>query len=173
MDFGKVLDDWDRMTAKPAGKKSARTGNGEGTGGSQDTTERIVDPLTAWLRTNQIPDKDEREGQAEAIGAERRRRLREKAADATIDLHGLTRDEAWARLEIFFSDAKRMGLEKVLVIHGKGNHSEGEAVLTRTTRTFVEKCAFAGEFGHADRRGGGTGATWVVLRQDYPSVRDK
>ena len=57
-----------------------------------------------------------------------------------------------------------MGAEKVLVVHGKGNHSEGESVLKRTTREFVERCPFAGESGQAEVRLGGSGATWVALK---------
>ncbi|OHE68497.1 MAG: DNA mismatch repair protein MutS, partial [Treponema sp. GWC1_61_84] len=108
--------------------------------------------------------RDGGEENASRASAERRRRLRAKNPDATIDLHGLTRDEAWLRLSAFFADARRMGAEKVLVVHGKGNHSEGESVLKRTTREFVERCPFAGESGQAEVRLGGSGATWVALK---------
>jgi DNA-nicking Smr family endonuclease len=50
-----------------------------------------------------------------------------------------------------------------MIIHGKGNHSRGEAVLGRTVREFIEHCPFAGESGHG--REGGTGTTWVLLKQ--------
>ncbi len=170
MDFGDILDDWDKRTAKPAGKKAVRAAERELQKSAEvppavRECQRRVDPLTAWLRTNPIQDKDsaaeqERGGDA----AERRRRLRTKAPDAAIDLHGLTRDEAWTRLSAFFADAKRRGLEKLLIVHGKGNHSEGEAVLKRTTRQFIERCAYAGESGTADNRSGGNGATWVLLK---------
>ncbi|MDR0622899.1 MAG: Smr/MutS family protein [Treponema sp.] len=97
-------------------------------------------------------------------GAERRRRLLSKRADAVIDLHNLTRDEAWASLETFFHDGKRRGFEKLLIIHGKGNHSRGEAVLSRIAREFIEYCPLAGESGHGNAALGGTGVTWVILK---------
>jgi DNA-nicking Smr family endonuclease len=124
-----------------------------------------VDPLTAWLRINGVYDKDaedpEREGRQ---AAERRRRLRTKKPDAILDLHGLTWDEAWSAMETFFEESRRMDLEKVLLIHGKGNHSEGEAILKRAVLQFIEKCPYAGESGQPNVELGGSGATWVLLK---------
>jgi DNA-nicking Smr family endonuclease len=174
MDFGDILDDWDKRTAKPAGKKACKAVermSGETPAAApvpsvDPASERRVDPLTAWLRTNPVQDKDAAaDAEHGADFAERRRRLRTKAPDASIDLHGLTRDEAWNRLSAFFADAKRRGLEKLRIVHGKGNHSEGEAVLKRTTREFIERCKFAGEHGAADSKAGGSGATWVILKK--------
>lgn len=179
MDFGDILDDWDKMTAKPAGKKGGGAAGPRGAASREanrdaDDSERHVDPLTAWLRMNPVEDKDKEADELSLGKADERRRLREKAADAVIDLHGLTRDEAWTRLDLFFRDARKQGLEKVMVIHGKGNHSEGEAVLVRTTRRFVESCPYTGEFGSADRRHGGNGATWVLLKEEAgPSARGR
>jgi DNA-nicking Smr family endonuclease len=196
MDFGDILDDWDRQTAKSAGKKAIRAEskaraqeadlqrtlaakeNPPEGAASQRAALRgtapnrtagslaAVDPLTAWLRVNGVQDKDAAAEADILSAAERRRRLRNKAPDAVIDLHGLTRDEAWLRLSAFFASALRQGAEKVLVVHGKGNHSEGEAVLKKATREFVERCSFAGECGQADSRSGGAGATWVILKRD-------
>jgi DNA-nicking Smr family endonuclease len=133
VDFGNILDQWDKQT----GGSGAR-----GTG-----------------------DKDADAGKPPAeTGAARRRRLLAKRADAVIDLHGLTRDEAWSSLETFFHDGKRRGCEKLLIIHGKGNHSPGEAVLSRTAREFIERCPFAGESGYGNAASGGSGATWVILK---------
>ena len=196
MDFGDILDDWDRQTAKSAGKKAIRAeskaraqeadlrrtlaakenppeGAASQGAASQGTAPdraagslAAVDPLTAWLRVNGVQDKDAAAEADILSAAERRRRLRNKAPDAVIDLHGLTRDEAWLRLSAFFASALRQGAEKILVVHGKGNHSEGEAVLKKATREFVERCSFAGECGQADSRSGGAGATWVILKRD-------
>lgn len=181
MDFGDILDDWDKKTAKAVGKKKikeaeraeseAEASRGEADKALEKKKELPrVDPLTAWLRTNPIPNKDADPAlkgplMSGSDFAERRRRLHAKAPDASIDLHGLTRDEAWARLSAFFADAKRRRLEKIRIVHGKGNHSEGEAVLKRTTREFIERCPFAGESGVSDNRSGGSGATWVILKE--------
>ena len=61
-------------------------------------------------------------------------------------------------------DARARGLSKVLLIHGKGNHSPGQPVLERVVRNFLEKCPHTGAFGKADRKRGGQGATWVRIR---------
>jgi len=182
MDFGAVLDDWDQRTAKSAGKKSIRADEKKRLqesldakenppdmdiqGQSGHTGEKAIDPLTAWLRVNGVRDKDADEQEEQTSAAEKRRLLRSKAPDATIDLHGLTRDEAWLRLSAFFTDSRRQGAEKLLIVHGKGNHSEGEAVLKRVTRDFIERCVFAGESGPADARSGGSGASWVLLKSE-------
>ena len=132
------------------------------------------DILNRWNRSNEIVDKDRQSGQEEhgkaenrrgtsASGGEYRRRLRNKKPDAVIDIHGHTRDEAWEVMSSFFDNAGREGLEKILVIHGKGIHSQGEAVLKRTVKEFIERCPFAGESGQD--KTGGSGATWVLLKQ--------
>ncbi|MDR2134570.1 MAG: Smr/MutS family protein [Treponema sp.] len=133
-----------------------------------------ISPLEKWLRVNGVYDKDAEEngpgrdaagsGSGERPG-QKRRRLLAKKPDAVIDVHGLTGDEAWDALERFFTDAKHRSLEKLLVIHGKGNHSGGEAVLKRRVREFIERCPFAGESGHGNAAEGGSGVTWVLLKQ--------
>ncbi|MFQ3547884.1 MAG: Smr/MutS family protein, partial [Termitinemataceae bacterium] len=92
-------------------------------------------------------------------------RLVHKKPDAMIDLHGLTSDEAWDSLEHFFNQSLKMGLEKVQIIHGKGNHSDKEAVLSRLTKRYIEQNPYAGMHGHPSQADGGSGATWVVLKK--------
>jgi DNA-nicking Smr family endonuclease len=163
MDFGDILDQWDRETANPKGKKTAAKRRGEKIG--KPGTER-VDPLTAWLRINGVVDKDAEiaETAGESNRGERRRRLLAKKPDAALDLHGLTRDEAWLALDNFFRAGHQQGFDKLLIIHGKGNHSEKDGVLKRTVRNFIERCAFAGESGQGSPAEGGSGATWVFLK---------
>lgn len=84
----------------------------------------------------------------------------------TIDLHGLTQEAARKALDDFVSNAKRRGLRKILVIHGKGIHSgAGDGVLSGLVRKFIEADARLGQFGHADKTMGGSGATWIIVRQ--------
>ena len=104
---------------------------------------------------------------SERNNGEKRSRLLRKRPYAFIDLHGLSRDDAWTALETFFEDSRRKGFEKLLVVHGKGNHSGfsgSEAILRDLTRQFIESCSFAGECGHGANRDGGSGATWVILK---------
>jgi DNA-nicking Smr family endonuclease len=129
------------------------------------------DILTQWENKNGVYDKDAEAADTDgrAASAERRRRLRAKKPDGILDIHGMTREEAAAALEIFFGNSKREGYEKILIVHGKGNHSEGDAVLKIFTRDFIERCPFAGESGYSDAAGGGSGATWVLLKGDQRS----
>jgi DNA-nicking Smr family endonuclease len=123
-----------------------------------------------WLDKNGVKDKDaelvpERAGAGRPAAAETRRRRLKKKSDAVIDIHGLTRNEAWDALDAFFEQGRREGFEKLGVIHGKGNHSSGEAVLKGLTRDFIERCSFAGESGHGAAADGGAGMTWVLLKK--------
>jgi DNA-nicking Smr family endonuclease len=169
MDFGDILDAWDRQTAKPQGKKGSggtekKQPPAAGDFHKQGTGQKERDALTTWLRTNSVYDKDAEEPESAVSPGEHRRRLLHKRPDAVIDLHGLTQDEAWNSLDGFFRSSRQQGLEKVLVIHGKGNHSLGEAVLKQAVKQFIEHCPFAGESGHGNAAAGGTGATWVLLK---------
>jgi DNA-nicking Smr family endonuclease len=122
------------------------------------------DILNKWEKSNVIYNKDKEAGREQSSPQERRSRLKNKKPDAELDIHGLTRDEAWLALEVFFNASKGKGLEKILIIHGKGNHSTGEAVLKRIVTEFIEHCPFAGESGRGKAAAGGEGATWVLLK---------
>jgi len=122
------------------------------------------DILNKWEKNNGIYDKDTEAQSDRSNPRERRSRLKNKKPDAVLDIHGLTRDEGWKALEIFFNVSKEKGLEKLLIIHGKGFHSTGEAVLKRIVTEFIEHCPFAGESGRGKAATGGEGATWVLLK---------
>ena len=145
MNFGDILEQWEKKTPWTSYARDAATGREEN---SARTLPR----------------------------GERRSRLLRKKPDGFIDLHGLTRDEAWTALEAFFENSRGNGCEKVLVIHGKGNHHPargspdgdlrlGEGALRELSRRFIEACSFAGESGYSSAREGGTGATWVILKE--------
>ncbi|GHV60822.1 DNA mismatch repair protein MutS [Spirochaetia bacterium] len=172
MNFGDILDQWDNETAKPQGKKAGRKEKGNsGSAGKGEAPAQPANPhpLAVWLGKNDIYDKDAEEPELHGAKAvvspgEKRRRLLLRKPDAAIDLHGLTRDEAWIALDAFFDDAKRRGFLKLAIIHGKGNHSQGGAILKHTVREFIERCPFAGESGFGDAASGGSGTTWVLLK---------
>ena len=81
-----------------------------------------------------------------------------------LDLHGMTRDDAVASLREFLGDAAAQGLSKVLVIHGKGLHSDGgRGVLSEAVREVVSKNRNVAAWGQAPSKQGGRGASWVWL----------
>jgi DNA-nicking Smr family endonuclease len=175
VNFGDILDEWDRETAKPRGKKAIDAerrraekrvpGETDEKAGSRPEPPR-ANPMDVWLRRYGIQDKDEALDQLEKAESpqEERRRLRAMRPDATCDLHGLTREDAWARLESFFSDCHRRGLRKALIIHGKGNHSAEDPVLRQMVKLFLERCPYAGESGTSTLEMGGSGSTWVIVK---------
>ena len=119
--------------------------------------------MEKWLQNNKVFDKDANMKNKSAQG-EKRRHLKRIEPDDILDIHFLTSEQAQQSLDIFFSNAKNNGYEKLRIIHGKGNHSAGEAILGRTVREYIEKCPFAGESGFEKANNGGSGATWVLLK---------
>jgi len=167
VDFGDILKKWEKQTGRARGER----GTSPALNGLLDMTE-IYDKDAAL-------EKERNAGLSSgtSLRGERRYRLLRKKPDDLIDLHGLNRDDAWNALEAFFENSRRNGCEKVLIIHGKGNHgtramynaplNEGlsEGALRDLSRRFVELCPFAGESGYSSAREGGTGATWVILKE--------
>ena len=189
MDFADILEEWEEGQKKSrphklseavrsAGQKaqsgrpktqssrcadSARNeSSGQRTGGANGAR---VNPMDFWLRRYGVFDKDKDFERAEnkrkyTSAAE----LKNLPVEAQIDLHGLTREEAWSRLGAFISECSLRRLKKVLIVHGKGNHSEEEPVLKNLVRSFIEQDKRLGASGHPGGIDGGSGATWVIIR---------
>jgi DNA-nicking Smr family endonuclease len=119
--------------------------------------------MNSWLDTHEIPDKDALV-EEEASRQGDRQRLRTKRPDARIDLHGMTRDAAWEALDGFFQESCLGGCEKLIIIHGKGNHAGSDGALKRLCRQFIEQNPLAGEHWQGRAAEGGTGVTLVLLK---------
>lgn len=176
MNFGDILNEWDRI-------KRDRQDSAPRQDFAAPVAPAAVPPprpaakknssaaLERWLETNGVCDKDaeaESASEAYAYSRERRgvesRRLDSLRYQAVLDLHGMTSEEAKTALRGFIDTSARAGLEKVLVIHGKGLHSEGAPVLKKATRDVLESHPLAGRFGEAAKEEGGSGAVWVIIR---------
>ncbi len=92
---------------------------------------------------------------------------------ASLDLHGFSRNEAVAALERFIHDSCIRNLKCVRVVHGKGNNSRHNIpVLKQTIERWLSRrtsSRFVVAFTSARPADGGGGATYVLLRR--PSVR--
>ena len=152
MDFGDILDKWENLKTTDAHS-------------ADPSSQKKQNPINIWLQSNEVYDKDADNEDRQVNAQDRRRRLRNKKPEAELDIHGLSRDEAWLSLETFFAESRGRGLEKILIIHGKGNHSTGESVLKRSVMEFIERCPYAGESGRGKASAGGEGATWVLLKE--------
>lgn len=107
-------------------------------------------------------------GVPEGLEPNRRRRIaRERdPIEARIDLHGLDQDQARAALERFVGWAHGQGYRAVLVITGKGLRGDG-VLRQRTPEWLIApglRPMVAG-IARADRRHGGEGAFYVVLKR--------
>jgi len=83
-----------------------------------------------------------------------------------LDLHGLTQDEARARLTSFLRRAHNDGWRAAMVITGKG--SRGDGVLRRYTPEWLaspELRDIVAGVAEAHRRHGGEGALYVALKR--------
>lgn len=84
--------------------------------------------------------------------------------EETLDIHGLTKREAEKVLDNFLKNCRKNRIRKILIIHGKGNHSNGQAVLLPLVRKKLGNCSDIIRFGIADSKWGGNGATWAIVR---------
>ncbi len=184
MDFGEILEQWERGSYKiqkkpqcnelcPQNRKTPsvspppESGQPEGQSSRKEHTGSSPKrhPVDIWLSRYGVTDKDAVEEKQE----QRHISPVKLPIEARIDLHGLSRDEAQQHLADFIDMSCRRGFRKVLIIHGKGNHSENlfsgdRAVLTSLVKECIQRDTRLGAFGHPEGRDGGNGATWVVIR---------
>lgn len=128
--------------------------------------------LDAWENRGQRKDrepydKDETPGETAPLPA--RADMERARVDDELDLHGMVQEEALAALRYFLRESRLEGHRKVLVIHGKGLHSENrKGVLKDAVQQVLLKDRNVAAWGEAGRKQGGRGASWVWL-----SVRGK
>jgi uncharacterized protein TP_0674 len=167
MNFESILNQWEMQTRQAYGKKRMRK-DSRNTATVAYTVENTqeINPMDYWVRRYGVYDKDAQDVKEAASfdNQTEKRRLRAMRPQAEIDLHGMTLEEAYGALVTFFDDAVRRDYQKVLIIHGKGNHSQNGPVLARFVQKFLETHAHAGETGHPKGRDGGTGSTWIILK---------
>lgn len=93
--------------------------------------------------------------------------LRRMDPQSTLDLHGETQAESEKQIKDFLEEAKANGLRKVSIITGKGLHSEdGQGVLKALTDRILEESGMVSENSSAPLNKGGSGATWIILKED-------
>ncbi|NLG17894.1 MAG: Smr/MutS family protein [Fibrobacter sp.] len=121
------------------------------------------DLILSYLDKHGVMDKD-------ALGGQRKanRNTSRKLSRLVVDLHGMKSDEAAGKVRKVISECREKGKKELLIIHGKGYHSdpvEGP-VLKKMVRDMLEK-----ELGNSVRdyrsalpKDGGDGATVVYLK---------
>ena len=167
MNFEEILNQWEVQTQHPYGKKRVCKDSKNPTAVAYALeNNQILNPMDYWVRRYGVYDKDADNSENTSFldNLAEKRRLRTMRPQAEIDLHGMTLEEAYGALVTFFEDAVRREYQKILIIHGKGNHSQNGPVLSRFVQKFLETNTHAGETGHPKGRDGGTGSTWVILK---------
>ena len=75
-----------------------------------------------------------------------------------LDLHSVSPRDVQAVVEEYLSEAHRLGLQALRIIHGRGIGAQRE-----TVRQVLARSTFVAEFGDAPAEAGGWGATLVTL----------
>lgn len=191
MDFGDILEQWENY-GKNQAKRQKESGKNQGSRKKANAPtkeekeiekarkeadegydflkerEKKINPTELWLRRYGTVDKDAMEEESRDREKFRSRSyISQMKCDSRIDLHGLTRDEAWAQLDAFVGDCERRGFKKIMIVHGKGIHTKGtDPVLGEMVRKFIEVDKRLGTSGHPESNQGGKGSTWVILKKN-------
>jgi len=92
-----------------------------------------------------------------------RKTLAKMESQKILDIHGMIAFEAEREIHDFIKKCARQGVRRALIIHGKGKHSDGKAVLKPLVRRILQNHRQIADFGSAGKHEGGQGATWIIL----------
>ena len=144
--FGDILKAWENNLDKKVAKKS------------ESTFEKLIDSYSPDEKILKEKERNETPG-SPAVN------WKHLPIDAQIDLHGLTILQSESAILSAVQECKRTGKRKLLIIHGKGNHStDGKARLKTWLKEFLDRQPWAGPTGVPDRQQGASGATWVIIK---------
>ena len=95
--------------------------------------------MVEWMKTHDI-SLTEKFHLENTPKREKKHKKRKSAAvpEAVLDLHGLKIEEAEKEMRSFLLSSRLSGYHIVIIIHGKGLHSPGEAKLKNSVRTFLD-----------------------------------
>ena len=123
---------------------------------------------TKYTNTN-LPEI--KHGEAPSLDKHSARKLRQGRlpVEDHLDLHGLRQDEACSSLASFLDHACHADKRCVLVITGKGDHSQGDGVLRKMVPRWLNQTPNREKilsFNYARPRDGGNGALYVLLKRN-------
>lgn len=145
-----------------------------------ETVQPPAAPKTVRRRKNAVPGEggvfaiqrigEQVEGKASGADDALLRKLRngEFPPDARVDLHGLVAPAARRAVQETIQRVAAQSKRCVLVVHGRGRHSEGEPVLKESFLEWLAEPPLVSRvlaFTSARGRDGGVGATYVLLRR--------
>ena len=81
-------------------------------------------------------------------------------------MHGLNIDQARNALSEFITECQQASLSCIIVIHGKGINSTNPPILKNHTQQWLKQLDAVMAFCSAQIKDGGTGAVYVLLRNN-------
>lgn len=88
------------------------------------------------------------------------------AIEASLDLHRLTVEQASHDVRQFIREAAGYDLRSLLIVHGKGQHSDSPGVILKSyVNVWLPEFAEVQAYVSAQVRHGGLGAVYVLLRK--------
>ncbi|MEO8256551.1 MAG: Smr/MutS family protein [Acidobacteriota bacterium] len=81
------------------------------------------------------------------------------------DLHGMTSVNACASVQRFIDSSRRARQRCVCIVHGRGMHSSGTAILKIRVRQYLRSHRAVLAYADAPWSDGGSGAVYVLLRR--------
>jgi DNA-nicking Smr family endonuclease len=126
--------------------------------------------LAERLRSRREPVSSDADGSLPALDRRTAERLRrgQIEIEASLDLHGLTQDEAFLAIQTFLYESLQEGRRCVLLITGKGTARDGGGVLRSAVPRWLTEGAYAPHLigiAPAHAQHGGEGALYVLLRR--------
>jgi len=103
---------------------------------------------------------------ADGVSSKEIKKLAQMRIQHELDLHGLTQNQAETALAQFFKQSLTNNIRYLSIVHGKGNHSGGKAVLKDFTFQWLTHGAFSSHILIATLSAqSGGGACHVLLRK--------
>lgn len=150
-DFGDILEQWERRMQQ---KRASEADSGAP---EAERLAAIIDQYPPDPSAIQEENESQEHGDQTISPAD-------LPPEDSLDLHGLLAEEARRQVRRFLTESQARGLRKVLIIHGKGNHTKEPPVLKRVVQEELEASPIAGRTGTPARELGGSGATWAMIR---------
>jgi DNA-nicking Smr family endonuclease len=132
------------------------------------TVPGTAEDIMSFIAAHGTRDKDSERPPVKKKVSHKAERRKGGVLRMTLDLHGLTSDEASGRIRLTIEECLRRGVKELLIIHGRGIHTgpAEEPVLKSLVRRSLENelALLVRYFRGGLPREGGEGATLVLLK---------
>ncbi|MCQ2411368.1 MAG: Smr/MutS family protein [Sphaerochaetaceae bacterium] len=175
--FADIFEQWENLQKDKEGKKTAPVKSPPKTKALESQseqknaytpTESFADIYDAWTQSHDEDKAMKRKANASGLKKDTGpsiNQIRKMDAQAELDLHEVTLEEAKRQTAEFLENCYAKGLRKVRIVTGKGIHSKnGEAVLKPVITAVVTNHPRVREVFTPKAAEGGSGALSVILK---------